>query len=122
MKVVYDTLKSLGCEGKPVITVFNKMDKTQDVVLAEDKMCRSSLCICAKNHDDLERLLESIESVLKMFRHMEKILIPYSKGSLLSLIYGKCEIATEQHTPEGTLIEAYISPELSERLKEYIIE
>lgn len=120
MQVVYDTLKGLGCEGKPVITVFNKMDKAHDAVLPDDKMCRESINICAKNNDDLEKLLEKTEVVLKSFRHREKILIPYTKGNMLNLIYGKCQIISEEHTEDGTIIEAYINDELHEKLHEFI--
>jgi GTP-binding protein HflX len=120
MQVVYDTLNGLGCEGKPVITVFNKMDKVQNAVLPDDKICRKSINICAKNDGDLKKLLETIETVLKSFRHCEKILIPYTKGNLLNILYGNCEIISEEHTEEGTVIEAYINDEIHERLKNFI--
>jgi GTP-binding protein HflX len=88
--------------------------------LPDDKICRKSINICAKNDGDLKKLLETIETVLKSFRHCEKILIPYTKGNLLNILYGNCEIISEEHTEEGTVIEAYINDEIHERLKNFI--
>jgi len=122
IKVVYDTLKSLKCEDKPVITVFNKMDMAGDIHIYEDKRAMSQICISARNNDDLERLLAEIEKVLKTFRKCNKVLIPYTQGYLLNQIYGKCEIVSEEHTENGTLIEAYMDDEACSRLKEFIIE
>ncbi len=122
MKVVYSTLKDLGCEGKPVITVFNKMDKANIIHVPNDSICVSSVNISAKDPDGLNALLAETERVLKTFRKLTKVLIPYSKGNLLSFIYGKCEIVNEEHTENGTVIEAYMDDETLLRLKEFIID
>lgn len=122
MKVVYDTLKELGCGDKPVITVFNKMDVCENIHVPEDKNSISQISISAKNEEDLQRLLAETERVLKSFRQLTKVLIPYSKGGLLNNIYGKSEIVSEEHTAEGTLIEAYMDDETVSRLKEFIKE
>ena len=122
MKVVYSTLKDLGCEGKPVITVFNKMDKANIIHVPNDSICVSSVNISAKDPDGLNALLAETERVLKTFRKLTKVLIPYFKGNLLSFIYGKCEIVNEEHTENGTVIEAYMDDETLLRLKEFIID
>lgn len=121
MTVVYKTLKDLGCENTPVITVYNKMDKDVELPLPVDENCRTNVKICAKNNEDLKLLLENIEDVLKSFRQSMKILIPYSEGNLLPLIHGKCEIISEEHTENGVLIEAYVGDETKSRLQKYEI-
>lgn len=119
--VVYKTLKDLGCENTPVITVYNKMDKDVELPLPVDEHCRANVKICAKNNEDLKILLENIEKVLKSFRQSMKILIPYSEGNLLPLIHGKCEIISEEHTENGVIIEAFVSDETKSRLQKYEI-
>ncbi len=118
IKVVYDTLKDLGCEQKPVITVFNKMDKSERAPL--DKNCVSSINISAKNSDDINRLLAEIERVIKSFKKDVKVVIPYSNGGLLNNIYGKCEIISEEYTAEVTEIRAYMDEETVSKFKEYV--
>jgi len=119
MDVVYSTLKDLGCADKPVITVFNKMDKEVEMPLPQDRICTGRVDICAKEQKSLERLLDTIETVLKSFRSPMKVLIPYTEGHLLSVIHGKCEILSEEHTEKGTLIEAYMNEEAASRLERY---
>lgn len=119
MTVVYKTLKDLGCENTPVITVYNKMDKAVELPLPVDEHCRTNVKICAKNNEDLKILLANIEEVLKSFRQSMKILIPYSEGNLLPLIHGKCEIISEEHTENGVKIEAFVSDETKSRLQKY---
>ena len=122
MEVVYSTLRDLGCGEKPVITVFNKMDKEVEMPLPQDKNCCARVEICAKNQKSLENLLDVTEEVLKSFRKPMKVLIPYTEGSLLSVVHGKCEIINEEHTENGTLIEAYMTDEAAGRLEKYKVE
>ena len=122
MEVVYSTLRDLGCGEKPVITVFNKMDKEVEMPLPQDKNCCARVEICAKNQKSLENLLDVTEEVLKSFRKPMKVLIPYTEGSLLAVVHGKCEIINEEHTENGTLIEAYITDEAAGRLEKYKVE
>ena len=122
MEVVYSTLRDLGCGEKPVITVFNKMDKEVEMPLPQDKNCCARVEICAKNQKSLENLLDVTEEVLKSFRKPMKVLIPYTEGSLLAVVHGKCEIISEEHTENGTLIEAYMTDEAAGRLEKYKVE
>ncbi len=122
MEVVYSTLRDLGCGEKPVITVFNKMDKEVEMPLPQDKNCCARVEICAKNQKSLENLLDVTEEVLKSFRKPMKVLIPYTEGSLLAVVHGKCEIISEEHTENGTLIEAYMTDEAVGRLEKYKVE
>ncbi|MBR5468727.1 MAG: GTPase HflX [Firmicutes bacterium] len=122
MEVVYSTLKDLGCADKPVITVFNKMDREIELPLPEDRICTARVETCAKDLKSLDGLLDVIEVVLKSFRNSMKVLIPYSEGHLLAVIHGKCEIISEEHTAEGTLIEAYMNEEAAGRLEKYRVE
>lgn len=122
MEVVYSTLRDLGCGEKPVITVFNKMDKEVEMPLPQDKNCCARVEICAKNQKSIENLLDVTEEVLKSFRKPMKVLIPYTEGSLLAVVHGKCEIINEEHTENGTLIEAYMTDEAAGRLEKYKVE
>jgi len=47
MRVVYDTLRGLGCEDTPVITVYNKMDREVELPLPMDRMAREIVQISA---------------------------------------------------------------------------
>ncbi len=122
MKVVYDTLKSLGCENTPVITVFNKMDNDVELPLPMDTMARDIVQVSAFKGDGMDTLLERIEKLLQSFRKSMTALVPYTEGGLIGWVHGRCEIIKEEHTGEGVLLEVYVDEESANRLAKFKIE
>ena len=76
MRVVYDTLRGLGCEDTPVITVYNKMDREVELPLPMDRMAREIVQISAGKQMGLEQMLATIEKLLKSFRKSMTVLLP----------------------------------------------
>ena len=122
MKVVYETLKSLGCENTPVITVFNKMDNDVELPLPMDTMARDIVQVSAWKGDGMDLLLERIEKLLQSFRKSMTALVPYTEGSLIGWVHGRCEIIREEHTAEGVLLEVYVDEESANRLAKFKVE
>jgi GTPase len=121
MKVVYQTLKEIGCLDKPIITVYNKIDKELITPLPEDENAVASVSLSAKTKIGLEEFLTTIETVLKSFRKEMHVVIPYSDGKLLNLIYGMCELVKEEHREEGTYLYLFATEDVYNRLTKYII-
>lgn len=122
MDIVYKTLKELGCENTPVITVFNKMDKEIEFPLPIDKHAADICKISAKTNQGLENMLTEIETLLKSFRKSMQVLLPYSEGSLLSHVHNVCEIISEEHTEEGVLLKTFVNEEIENRLNKYKVQ
>ena len=122
MKVVYETLKSLKCENTPVITVFNKMDNDVELPLPMDTMARDIVQVSAFKGEGMDLLLERIEKLLQSFRKSMKALVPYTEGSLIGWVHGRCEIIKEEHTAEGVLLEVYVDEESANRLAKFKVE
>ncbi len=119
MQVVYQTLKDLGCADTPVITVYNKMDCDVELPLPMDAMARDIAQISAAKGEGLDVLLRQIESLLQSFRKSMTALLPYTEGSLLGWVHGRCEIIREEHTAEGVLLEVYVDEESANRLERF---
>lgn len=65
IKVVYDTLRSLKIENKPVITLFNKCDVlTEDVVLS-DLNANKCIRVSAKTGQGLDVFKESLREFMR---------------------------------------------------------
>ncbi len=123
MNIVYKTLKELGADEKPVITVYNKIDKEGvEKPLLKDKMSLETISISAKNNLNINTLLEKTEEIIKSFKKSIKVVIPYDKGQLLSIIHGSCEITDSENREDGYYFEIYADEEAENRLKEYIIK
>ena len=73
MNIVYKTLKELGADDKPVITVYNKIDK-EDVEkpLFTDKRALETISISAKNGLNINTLLQKTEEIIKSFKKKHK--------------------------------------------------
>lgn len=123
MSIVYKTLKELGADEKPVITVYNKIDKDNvEKPLLMDKRSLKTISISAKNNININTLLEETEEIIKSFKKSIKVVIPYNMGQLLSIIHGNCEIAYSENRNDGYYFEIFADEEAENRLKNYIIK
>lgn len=109
MDVVYDTLKLLGVKDKPVITVYNKVDKLTDSFFGgNDSRSEVTLRISAKNHEGLDTLLCEIQNILnKRMVYVEKV-IPYSEAGKIQNIRNRGQLLHEEYTEEGIFVKAMI--------------
>jgi GTP-binding protein HflX len=115
---VYSTLKNLGCSDKPIITVFNKMDKAGEV-FAADPNALCSVRMNAKNGDGMDGLLLSIDEAVKGFKKKMAVLIPFTDGKLAGFARKNCEVTKEEHTEDGVFLELYADAEMQNRLAGY---
>ncbi|WP_058486800.1 GTPase HflX [Defluviitalea phaphyphila] len=122
MKVVYETLESLNSLGKPIITIYNKIDKEVNNILLRDERAQKTIKISAKTKEGLDKVLLEIENILKESRKEIKILVPYSDMGIINLIKGQGEKIVEEYRTEGIYIEAYINKNIYNKMKKYIVE
>ncbi len=121
MSVVYKTLNDLGAVDKPVITVYNKIDRDIELPLPIDKRALKTVSISAKNGVGLDRLIEVTEEIVKSFKKSIKVLIPYDKGQLLSLVHSKCEIIKNDMQKYRFYFEMYPDEEVENKLRDYTL-
>ena len=65
------------------------------------------------------RPAKRVEKLLQSFRKSITALVPYTEGSLIGWIHGRCEIIREEHTGEGVLLEVYVDEESANRLEKF---
>lgn len=122
MEVVYSTLHEIGCSDKPIITVYNKIDKlSNDDDLQDDEKAIKTVKISAKLKIGIEKYLLTIEEVLKLFRKEIEVVIPYDKGNVINSIYGSCEIISEEHRENGTYFKLFVTSDISKKLEKFLI-
>lgn len=107
-RVVYDTLRDLDISGRPVITVWNKSDLTDENESFRDFAADASVRISARTGEGLDDLYEAVTSVLKANRiYIEKV-IPYSDAAYLARIRTAGKLISEEYEEDGIHIRAYI--------------
>ena len=111
--VVSEVLSELGAGDKPVIEALNKCDKTESGFEVEP---RDGVLISASNGIGLDRLRARISEGIAALRHRTELLIPYSKGAVLSLIHQKGLVESEEYTFEGTKVVCFMDAVLHARV------
>ena len=114
-------IKDLEVIDKPIITVFNKVDEGNIEDIAY-KVPEPKIFISAKNGHNLELLLKMIEDNLPQSYYNVDLLIPFSKGDLLSYIFDNTKVESQEHTAEGTLVTVTLDQADYNRCKEYIVD
>lgn len=115
MDVVYDTLKHLDVKDKPVLTVFNKIDRLWDTTISDNilKDCRSkdTVKISAKQRLGFEELLQKTEKILNEdFVRIEKT-FSYEEAGNIQLIRQYGRLDTEEYREDGIYVEAAVPTE-----------
>lgn len=116
MHIVYETLRTLGIQGKTIITLFNKQDRISGQEAMRDGRADRTLRISAKTGEGLEELKELLSEVLRAGKQYMEELIPYQRTGVIEQIRTQGELLSEEYLPEGTLVKAYVPTELYSRL------
>ncbi len=121
VRTVYATLKEIGADELPIINLLNKIDRFRDPEAA----CASlhdlpdSVAVSALTGYGLENVLAEIETVLESDRRRIKVLLPFVRGDLVSLIHERGLIVEETHQSEGTYMEALVPDHLLSQLARF---
>ena len=120
LEVTETLLRELGCTEKPIIPVFNKCDLVSDPDdLPRDK---EAVRICAKYAKGIDELLAAIEDNLPVKLKAFKLLIPFDKAGLLSVLRSAGALRSEEYTAEGIAAEALVEEPLWHKVEPYSVK
>ena len=112
MYIVYETLRQLGVEGKPVLTLFNKQDLRTDTEALHDARADMTLHISARTGEGMEQVKEALEQMLRGNKIYMERLIPYTETAILAKIRSAGELVSEDYRADGIYIQAYVPRKL----------
>lgn len=117
-KVTNELLADLGCEGIPVVTVYNKCDLVTDPsILNQQGVVR----ISAKEGRGFEDLLQAIMNALPETAKRMKLSVPFAQAGLLAKIREEGVIYSEDYTAEGIEVDALVDIKLVSACQQYKI-
>lgn len=116
MHIVYETLHQLEVTDKKILTLFNKQDAITDREPLRDGRADITLRVSTARGDGLEELKDCLARILRENKRYLETVLPYDKGGLLQQIRETGELIAEEYLPEGIRIEAYVPPELFEKI------
>ena len=116
MHVVYDTLRELGAEGKPVITLFNKQDLLKEEGYQRDFQAEYSIPVSAKTGQGLEELKRALLDVIRRDQIYVERMYDFSEAGKIQLIRTRGQLVSEEYLPEGIEVKAYVPRDIYGRI------
>ena len=116
MYVVYDTLRQLGVEDRPVVTLFNKQDRLEQPGRQRDFQADYSIPTSAKTGQGLEELKKALLEILRRDQIYIERLYDFSEAGKIQLIRSRGQLISEEYVPEGIKVKAYVPKDIYGRL------
>ena len=119
---VEKVLQELDALGKPMITIFNKMDliKNKPLLLRLKRKYKDSINISAKKGLGLDRLYDRIIEHFGKDRSTIELVIPQARSELVNLVYEKGTVLSRKYNGKDILLQAQLDQKTVKRLKEFI--
>lgn len=121
---VHEVLKEIGAETKPVITVYNKIDKLPPDSKLADRLAleEDTVCISAAKKLNLETLQQMIESHLKSKAVEVTLCIPYAETAKAAQLHETANVLVQEYTENGAVMKVILPVEDLEAYNEYILK
>ena len=116
MHVVYETLRQLGAEGKPVVTLFNKQDLLENPVRQKDFRADYSIPASAKTGQGMEELKKALLEIIRRDQIYIERLYDFSEAGKIQIIRSRGQLVSEEYVPEGIAVKAYVPKDVYGRV------
>ncbi len=128
-QTVIDTLKNLGADDRPMLTVLNKVDLLDGMsesevggIAAEMGLPHDYVAVSALNGWGIATLQQRIEETLGSGMDAATAMIPYRRNDLVALWHQQGVIEEERYDAEGTYIVGRIPSTLVRQIAEFRVK
>jgi GTP-binding protein HflX len=119
IRAVRTVIDEIGAQETPEIIAINKSDVADQEVLMEIlRKEPNSYAISVKTGFGIDALIHAIEKTLPRPKIEVDVVIPYSRGDLISAIHEHGEILSEEYVEEGTAIHARVDAALARQISD----
>jgi GTP-binding protein HflX len=108
MHTVYETLRELGVDGKPLITAFNKVDREDVPEVLKDFRADETYRISARTGEGLDALMDGIGQRIRESRVYIERLFSYAEVARIARIRSYGQILEERYQEDGIWIRAFV--------------
>lgn len=120
-KTTMDILKELEVLDRPILTVFNKMDRAEFEEMIVPQVPGDKIFISAKKDENMEVLLKAIEKNLGLSYTEEKLLFPFNQAGKLNEFLNNFKGEILEYNEEGTLVKATLSEIEKKEFGDFIV-
>ena len=108
IEAVYDTLDDLGVKDKPIITIFNKIDKLTGEVKMVDLRANHIIKTSIKQGIGLDELDSVLSHILKESKQFISTVLDYKDAGKVNIIREHGTLITEDYRDDGIYVEGYL--------------
>lgn len=121
-RAVYKVLEEINAQDKPIITVYNKIDKLppDSDLPAQLAAKEDSICISAKKNINLDKLLELIAGKVKSQALEEDFYVPYADSGAVAKLHQLANVTSEEYLDDCTKVHAIVPISVVEQFKKYV--
>jgi GTP-binding protein HflX len=123
-RTTLEVLDELGAEGKPTITVLNKIDLVEDPeqIASLARMFPDALRISAFTRAGLDRLLDACSAALADRVRCLDYRIPQQRADLVGLLHRDAKVLSTDYEGNDILVRAVVPPMLAGRLEPFVAQ
>lgn len=119
IQVTMETLREIGAGDIPMLTIFNKCDKTEFHYPNEQG---ANLYISAKAQGNMEALLAAINKQLFAKEYHVKLQLPYEKTAIYATLMKYACILDREDQDEGMCLDALLNEEQYQKYQSYVMQ
>ena len=125
-EVLSEITRESGETLPPELVVVNKIDEADPVVLAElrhafDHAGRDVVFVSALTGEGIAELESKIEMFLNTLDEHVTMLVPFTRGDVVSLLHEHGTVRSEKYQEQGTLIDVRLPRVLVEQHREFVV-
>ena len=120
--VIGDIVRELDVPAPPEIVVVNKIDAADPLVLAELRHVLDDVVfVSAHTGEGISELEARVELFLNTLDAHVSLLIPFTRGDIISRLHQYGTVLNESYTESGTLIDVRLPASLAAELQEFVV-
>ena len=123
-RTTLEVLDELGAEGKPTITVLNKIDLVEDPeqIASLARMFPDALRVSAVTRAGLDQLLDACSAALADRVRCLDYRIPQHRADLVGLLHRDANVLSTDYEGNDILLRAVVPPMLAGRLEPFVAQ
>ncbi|NLU81423.1 GTPase HflX [Rhodococcus sp. HNM0569] len=119
-EVVGDVLRDTDSPPPPELLVVNKIDAADPVMLTQLRaLLPDAVFVSARTGEGMDTLRATLGDVLEHPDVEVDVLVPYTRGDLLSRVHAEGQIVDQEHEADGTRVRARVPEPLAAALAGY---
>ena len=120
MKAVEETLQQIDAQTIPRITVFNKIDLVDDAQAAAlARLHPGAVLVSAATGQGCDELIEAIARAATATEEIMEVVVPFSRGDVVSLAHSKCTVIAETFDEAGTSLTVRVPRDLARQFEPF---